>query len=402
MSTDVIVPGYCDDLESCTVADYSCVPTMEFRIANLEFPLGKSEVGFLSTMPINFFSNDPLSTTTSSKKFATSNAIAQNSFEISGNFILLGLGIVVQTEGMGMAIEGNWAGPQAKVTSNFASPSVIRNSDPGYKSQLGLADDVEVHPAEVDFGIAVWRAAHDLIYGYNLKVYSPEDSSVVIIEEPVSEIGNCFGIADFDGFGSATHGVALIERLVNDRLSALVKSKDTYNPYSDGRFRAINCEQAAAVSQGPFVPGELVPTRYPASNAAFGRVRVNPSVQSWYRLPSPLPLVRGTMLRIELQSDPGHIDYVNSMLRTAMIDLIEPWEGMGRSDVPTFENGIAGTQDGKKVYIPAGRIRLGIALKGFKVTENVCQSLASRIASTGGESAKLLKSLCGGKIACPC
>ncbi len=401
MSTDVIVPGYCDDLESCTVADFNCVPTMEFRIANLEFPLGRTDIGFLSTMPVNFFATDPLSTTTS-KKFATSNAIAQNSFEINGNFILLGLGVVVQTEGMGMTIEGTWAGPQCKVTSNFASPSVLRNSDPGYKSQLGLANDVEVHPAEVDFGIAVWRAAHDLIYGYNLKVYSPDDSNVILIEEPVSEIGNCFGITDFDGFGAATHGVALIERLVNDRLSAMVKAKDTSSPYADGRFRAINSEQAAAVAQGPFTPGELVPTRYQAANAAFGRVRVNPSVQSWYRLPSPLPLVRGTLLRIEFQSDPGHIEYVNSMLRTAMIDLIEPWEGMDKSDVPTFENGVAGTQDGKKVYIPAGRMRLGIALKGFKVTENVCQSLATRIAGTGGESAKLLKALCAGKLTCAC
>lgn len=401
MGKDIYVPGMCDDLASCLSADMECVPTLEYRLANLELPFDLEDINLFTQTPINLFVADP-AVQLNSTKYAASNAVAQRSLQIVGNFLLMGICVWAVGEGMSMSMEGNMAGPQAEMDDDFASPWVLRNNDPGYAQQLGIPDGAEIIPAEYNFGAPVMRVVEDFLAGYNLKLYCPNDSNVQLIDEPVAEIGNCCAQTDWNGFSTTTHGVASLERRVNDRLASIRDQNrpdpDAYDKY----FRVCNAAQGPAAGLNPFEGGDLVPTRYAGPQAAFGRVRGNPSIAYWYKLPSPLTLLDGTLLRVEFDTDAGHRAYVEHLIQTATARLLTAWAGMNNSSYPTNEEGLAGTADGRKIYLPGGRLRIGIGFKGFKVAENVCHDLATRQAAMGLESGKVIKALCGSKIKCGC
>lgn len=401
MSKDIYVPGMCDDLASCMAADMQCVPTLEYRIANLEMPFDLQDLSLFTQTPINLFVADP-AVQLNSTKYAASNAVAQRSLQIVGNFLLMGICVWAVGEGMAMSVEGNAAGTRELIDDDFASPWVHRNNDPGYDTQLGLPPNANLVPAELNFGAPVWRVVEDFLAGYNLKLYCPNDSNVQLIDEPVSEIGNCCAQVDWQGMGTANHGIASIERGVNNRLGT-IRQADMPDPAAyDRYFRAVNANQAAALGVAPFVPGDLIPTRYQGPQVAFGHARGNPSIAYWYKLPSPLTLLDGTLLRVEFDTDAGHRQYVEHLIATATARILTAWADMGVSNYPTFENEIPGTADGRKLYLPSGRLRIGIGFKGFKVAQNVCEDLATRQAAMGLESGKVIKALCGSKVKCGC
>lgn len=404
MSKNAIVPGCHDDLESCLASDYHCIPTFEYRIANLTLPLGRSDVSLLQNIPINLFVADP-NQQINNPKFAASNAVSQNSLEILGHFLLMGVCVYAVAEGMACSIEGNCAGDQDTVEADFASPTVLRN-DPGYFAQLGLPEGVVPEMAEVNYGNACWRMLENFMAGYNFKLYCPDNPNAQLLEEPVSEIGNCCSLNDWSGFSRTDHGVAYIERSVNDRLAAVVAAGDAPQGLNyDQRFRVLNALQGPAASINPFEPGDLIPQRQMPVPAAFGRVRSNPSIAYWYKLPCAIPLEPGTLLRLEFDSDAGHAEYVQEMIRVATMRLLSAWEGQTTDNFPINENGLIGTARGRKFYIPHGRVRIGIGLKGFRVAQNVCSMMASQLMS-GQTSLDVLKHVCqkslAGRTSCGC
>jgi len=396
MADKTIVPGCYDDLDACLAAPLHCVPTVEYRLINFELPLGKSDVDLLGRLPLNIFVADP--STASNKKFASSNAVSQDSLKILGSFLLLGICVHAYGEGMGMNIEGAQAFPHDEVDGLFASPQVVRNGAI-YTTQLGLPEGASIEMSEVNFGNPVWNAIADFMRGYKLKLSCPENANAQLLEEPVSELGNCCALIDYQGFGRNNHGIARIQRQVNDRLDAIAAANDETEGAPDvGRFVATNAMQGPAL--GPEEQGDLIPTRPGPEPVSFGRLRANPNIAYWYKLPCALPVTNGTLLKIEFTSDEGNLDYITSMIRTAVMQTgLEPFAGSG-ANYPTYENLIAGTARGTKTRIPAGRLRLGIGLKGFKVSPNVCNSLAQALAGSGKLTTEVLNTLCAGRIGC--
>lgn len=404
---DVIVPGCCDDLEACLAMPFHCIPNFEYRVANLELPLSGEDLRLLTTDPINLFTADP-AVQPNNVKYASSTPFAKDDFRFVGDFVIHGICLFVAAEGMGAHIDGNVAYDQANVNDLFASPDVLR-TDPVKLAQLGLAQGVNIRGCDLEYGTPAWRFAEKFMQAFKLRMYCPNSNQAFILDEPLSEIGNCCGNTEYIGLSSVQHGVTLIERSVNDRLEAV--QADLPGPWNSpgglpgvaaladaGRFLAVNSTQGAALIGQE---ADLIPTRYGGTPVAFSRVKGNPNVQYWYKFAAPLPVSNSTSIRVEFTQDPGGVSYLADAIKAASMQLIDAFDGAG-NDYPTYEEQETQAAFGQRFYLPHGRIRIGIGFKGVKVAPNVCQALAQRyMGGTGQMTASVIQGLCG-KAACGC
>lgn len=392
-----IVPGCYDDLESCLSAPFHCIPTVEFRLINFELPLSASDIAMLDESPLEIFVADP-SRSTTNQRFSSTKSVSENSLKILGDFLLFGICVYAYGEGLGLSVEGNRLWPAANVaTAPYpASPSVVR-TDGASLAQLGLGADVNIEGAELNWGTPVWDAIADFMRAYRLTLYCPDNANAQLLDEHVSDIGNCCAIVDYDGFSNTEKGVRHYERAINDRL-AFLNDGDGNNPIPGvdlGRFLAINSEQSGpAAGQVQ----EVVPARYMPVPAAYGRPKGQPNLEYWYRLACPVPLMSDTLIKIEFNSRSGDLGYKNRMLQAGSVAVnVEPFQGSGANHT-RFENGLAGEVVGQKAIFPGGSWRIGIGLKGFRVSGNVCRSLADAVSGKGVMSNQIMMSTCGGRM----
>jgi len=134
-----------------------------------------------------------------------------------------------------------------------------------------------------------------------------------------------------------------------------------------GYFVPINSEQNA--------DGEITPNRMVADDAAYGRPAALPAIETWYRLPFPMPLDTNTKIKLVMDKAEGDEDYEQRMLdEGVMRGCVGPIPGLS-GNFPIDETDHDRDSDGGYggfTNIPGGMMRLGLGLKGFQIREGVC------------------------------
>ena len=397
-NNSAIVPGCYDDLEACLSAPFHCIPTVEFRLINFELPLSASDIGMLSDTPLEIFVADPANSTNNTR-YSSTKSVSDNSLKILGDFLLFGVCVYCYGEPVGLSVEGNRLWPRENVATDPypASPSVVRTDAPSI-AQLGLGDDVNIEGAELHYGAPVWDAIADFMRAYRLTMYCPDNANAQLLDEHVSDIGNCCAIVDWDGFSRLERGIRHYERVVNDRLGEINQADNPIQGSPDlGYFLAINSDQSAPGGVGE---QEVVPARYMPVPAAYGRPKGQPNLEYWYRLACPVPLMSETLIKIEFNSRAGDAGFLQRLIEDVSVRLgVEPFAGAGANHVCN-ENGQANEVVGRKAIIPGGAWRVGIGLKGFRVSGNVCRSLADTLAGQGAMTSQIMMSTCAGRSSC--
>jgi hypothetical protein len=258
----------------------------------------------------------------------------------------------------------------------------------------GAAFAGSVSPAQIEHGGPLWRAIWAFMHAYRMEMRCPSSDYDLLMDEALSDIGNCCSQMSYDGFGTSGASHINIARDVNDRLAANVLPATGGFGGENGFFVPWNCEQ--------FNDGSIVPEVYTADPSAYGRPISMPAVEQWYRLPCPIPFpsIPQPKLKITLKKVDGDQDYSARLLQElqAFSDL-NPVPGALTTHFPLNDGPIVGAQEGfgGMTRIPHGQLRIGLGLKGFEVRASVCDDLMAMLAGkTFGELQQMpeLKGVC--------
>jgi hypothetical protein len=293
----------------------------------------------------------------------------------------------------GISLEGNQFSTANVTTFGHlpASPINPRNTAAMLNGLFGgvAQNNLSVCPAQVNWGQSSWKAIWAFMHAFRLKMHCPSSSYELLLDEALSDIGNCCSQTDWSGFGSAKDGHILYSRKINDRLH------DAAVSVVDGTPTALGINGSVLTDPGVFVPvnseqfadGQITPQRYVADFANHGRPQALPAVEQWYRLPCPIPFpaIPQPKLKISLKRADGDQGYYNRMLQEmAMQACLSPISGIGQNfpinEAELDPNPVANGGYGGMTRIPGGQIRIGIGLKGFEVRPSVCEDLMSMLA----------------------
>lgn len=380
MKTDIITPcRTMTDLQSCLEADTHCVPTVEFTVRNFELPLNQADLNFLDANEINLFAARQVEerSTTLVQPYASSRNLTDQTLTFDVPFILLGICVYAYGDPVASIVEGNQFYPQ-QALQDFnqlpASPMNPRQANNGALFGAGGAPQTfeELCPAQIEWGSPTWRAVWAFLHSYRLEMRCPSSSYDLLMDEALSDIGNCCSQVEWGGYGTSKMSHIRNTRNINDRLQI---NRTTMPGGADpGFFVPINSE----LSVTPDV--EITPQRYVGEEAAYGRPISMPAVEQWFRLPCPIPFpsIPQPKLKITLKKANGDEGYLARMIQEMAMDpCLNPVPGLGSGMFPTLENGapLQTNGYGMMTRIPGGQMRIGIGLKGFEVRASVCEDL---------------------------
>lgn len=371
------------ELGQCLSAPSHCVPTVEFTVRNMDLPLSKDDYDFLNADEINFFATSAAAPNT---KVASSRNLTDTTLTFDVPFILLGLCVYAYAEPYAITLEGNEffsreaIGAWLAAGNDFpASPMNLRDVGAllgGLFGAPALPAGVTVRPSKVEHGGAAWRAIWAFMHSRRLVMRCPSSSYDILMDEALADIGNCCSQSEFGGFGSSKAAPLRIVKALNERFAEIgeVVNENGVTQES-GYFFPINSEQDAT--------GEIVPQRYAADLANYGRPLSMPTVEQWYRLPCPIPFpaIPQPKIKISLVKENGDDPYHQRMLKEMTYLRSTPLGDILGAATPTdfyLNEPPAAPGDrgfAEEVLIPSGKIRYGIGLKGFEVRGSVCDQL---------------------------
>jgi hypothetical protein len=229
-----------------------------------------------------------------------------------------------------------------------------------------------VNPAVIEWGGPVLKLLWAFMHSRRLVMRCPSSSYDILLDEALSDIGNCCSQTEWGGFGSSKADHMLYTRRINDRLNGLPLPTGVVDP---GVFMPVNSDQSYdTVAQAL----RLEPNRLFPDFANYGRSLSMPTVEQWYRLPCPIPFpaIPQPKLKISLVKANGDDPYVTRTLEEGGLANISPALETDGKFFPLQETGIAPDLGyPNEVRIPGGQMRIGIGLKGFEVRGAVCDQL---------------------------
>ncbi len=386
----VIVPGCCEDFTAAMGMPMACVPTVVDRFVNLQMPFSKKDIALLTNMPINLFVASP--DNTNDPRFGGSQSLTENSLKLIGHHLIYGIGLMLYPDISGYTAEGNLFTPRANFGAGTmpASPWVVRNP----AQIIGQAQGSAVSPSAMEKGHPSWDALTAFLRAFRLKVYCPDDTLVVLIDEQCANLGSCCAVMDLEGFGTLTKTAQQDVHRLNDRLGEINTGDLRPDGIADtGYFVPCNCNQLS--------DGDLVPDRPESPEAAFGRPMGVPGMEFYYAFPCPLPVDSETMLKMELRSESGEQPYWQDFIDQVTMQIATQVYDNAGLTFPTVENGVAGTALATKGRIPFSRLRIGLCIKALKVAQCVCEqakaSIMKGVPEGNGRTAGILKKMCGGQ-----
>ncbi len=393
---------YCntvDELIECARLPLHAYPTVEFAVRNVELPLDSDDYDWITSNEINLFGVDSFSPRGMAGKISRGKNTIGPTFTVDTPVIVTGICVFAYGEPYSTVVEGNQFGPRVDIAgldNTPASPINLRSNQLANLFEGGAAPSQNTWacPAQLDWGGPTWRFIWAFLNAFRLRFDCPNSAYDSIINERLVDIGNCCSLIDFSGLSDAKTPHTFITRRLNTRLAGITMPS-TIQTYDNspavtepGYFVPINSEQNA--------DGEITPNRMTAMDAAYGRPAALPAVESWYRLPFPMPLDTNTKIKLIMDKAEGDEDYEQRMLDEGLMrSCASPIPGVG----PNFrldetehdaddDGGYAGFTN-----IPGGMMRLGLGLKGFQVREGVChqwkrtladKSLMSQLLSSTG------------------
>lgn len=405
---------YCnnvDELIACASLPLHLYPTIEFAVRNVELPLDKDDYNWVTANEIDLFGVDSFGDSSAAKRISRSSNTTSPTFTVDTPTIITGVCIMAYGEPVSTVVEGNQFGPAAAIRNLDYTPgspiNLRRNRVANLFEGGALPDNVSantIFPAQLDWGGPTWRFIWAFLNAFRLRFDCPHSSYETLINERLVDIGNCCSLIDFSGLSDARMPATFLARRMNARLASM-EMPDKDGTYDDagvvtdpGQFVPINAEQNA--------DGEVSPNRGVANEAAYGRPAALPAVETWYRLPFPMPLDTNTKIKLILDKAAGDEDYTQRMIDEGyMRSGVGPIPGNGQhfrldevDQVEDDDGGYAGFTN-----IPGGMMRLGLGLKGFQVREGVCHQWKRTLSNkalmtqllTGRYSAMEGTGLCG-------
>ena len=388
-----------EDLPSCLNAPSHCVPTVQYRLLNLDLPFDRGQVRLFSQDAINLFASNVSGQDQSGQDFETSDNLIADTFSFTTPFIMMGVCIYAYGEPFGFSIDGNHYGTQAQMEALKVypgSPLNLRN-DSAYLTRLGVDPALALQggffrQAQLEWGAATWKAIWAFMNAYRIQVDCPNSSSgEYLINELIADIGNCCSHSIPEGFGTGKTNWIEYVRLVNERLGVIRTGSNGLDPIfsggaDPGYFLPFNCDQHFDAT-GEGEDSVITPYRQPVDISSFGREFINPTIEQWYRMTCPIPMDKDTKIRINLYKSTGNQAYLNRFLyETTMQPNLSPIPGNDH-DVNLHESSVTPTitthEPSTFTRIPGGKIRIGIGLKGFFVKPRVCSDLQSVLTANG-------------------
>lgn len=365
-----------DELIECARLPLHAYPTVEFAVRNVELPLDSDDYDWITSNEINLFGVDSFST--SKPRVARGKNTTGPTFTVDTPIVVTGLCVFAYGEPYSTVVEGNQFWPRSAMDGAAtipASPINLRASQWAKLCPGGVQGDFDgVCPAQLDWGGPTWRFIWAFLNAFRLRFDCPNSAYDTIINERLVDIGNCCSLIDFSGLSDAKTPHNFITRRMNNRLGGVtlppsVQTVDGASAVTEpGYFVPINSEQNA--------DGEITPNRMTAMDAAYGRPAALPAVETWYRLPFPMPLDTNTKIKLIMDKAEGDEDYEQRMLDEGLMRRCESpipatTSGNFRIDETDHDAENAGGYAGF-TQIPGGMMRLGLGLKGFQVREGVC------------------------------
>jgi hypothetical protein len=376
---------YCDtvdELIACSALPLHAYPTVEFAMRNVELPLNESDYNWITSNEINLFGVDSFSAQGLNRRIARSKNTTGPTFTVDTPIVVTGVCVFAYGEPYSTVVEGNQFFPRSIFNSGGAHNAYIPASPINLRSnQLAnlfnggsLPSGASACPAQLDWGGPTWRFIWAFLNAFRLRFDCPHSAYDTLINERLVDIGNCCSLIDFSGLSDAKTPHNFITRRMNALLQDInmpdsPSTSDGASAVTEpGYFVPINCEQNA--------DGETTPNRMVANDAAYGRPAALPSVETWYRLPFPMPLDTNTKIKLVMDKAEGDEDYEQRMLDEGLMRTCE-------SPIPATASGNfrldEADQDpdddggyGQFTQIPGGMMRLGLGLKGFQIREGVC------------------------------
>ena len=365
---------YCntvDELLAMASMPMSAYPTIASSMRNVELPLDQDDYNWITGSQVHVFQ-----TGETSQRFTRSNLSAPT-FSPDDPIIVTGVCVFVYPEPYSTVIEGNTFTPFSSITDAIQTPASPINlrKDAGFLNGLFAAG---VQPAgfsdacaaQLDFGGPTWRFIWAFLNAMRLEFKCPNSQLETLMNERLIDIGNSCSRVDFEGLSNAKTPHTFITRRYNQRVPGMTlptnyATSDGADPPADlGYFVPINCEQLADES--------IVPNRMTASDAAYGQPNALPAVETWYRLPFPMPMDQNTKIQMYMERNVGDDAYHTRMIDEGVIrQCAGPIPGVN-PNFPLLENGAPAIGSAAFTQIPAGMIRIGLGLKGFQVREGAC------------------------------
>jgi hypothetical protein len=379
-----------NELFACLDSDATMVPTVEFTVRNFELPFSDDDIGFFEQPEINLFATSQQVSRGADNKYARSYNLTDQTLTFDQPFVLMGICVYAYGDGENMLVEGNQFGPQAVVDGAGglpASPMNLRNIPlalaalwPSGQQPAGA----EYCPSQLAWGNPTQQIVWAFLHAYRLQMRCPTSSYEILMDEALADIGNCCSQVEWNGVGSAKMAYIDKVRTVNERLKLLGQLPDGSDP---GYFLPINADQDEF--------GAIHPNRLYGDLGNYVAARSLPAVEQWYRLPFPMPFpaVPQPKIKITFKKADGDQGYNARVLTEGTMDKCLSPIPSGACKFPINEGDpLVRTADGGlgcMTRIPAGRMRIGVGLKGFEVRQSVCDDLACMVS---GKSYSQIKS----------
>lgn len=367
------------DLVSCLSMPSHCVPTVEFAVRNISLPLSQEDYSWLNADQINIFAANQ-GTGQVNRTYARSNNLTDMTLTFDVPFVLLGICVYAYGEPFGMSIPGNCF-DRAVVGASAnspASPLNLRNQAAALAAMTteGTLTAGQVNPAVIEWGSAVWKLIWAFMHSRRLVMKCPSSSYDILLDESLADLGNCCSQTEWGGFGSSKADHMMYTRMVNDRLSGADSFTLPTGVTDPGVFFPCNCDITSDASSHLLVE----PVRLMPDFANFGRSMTTPAVESWYRLPCPIPFptVPAPKIKISLDKSNGDDPFLERALAEGSIQDILPDAAAGSHFFPLNEQPPFGAPNlgyANEIRLPGGQLRIGIGLKGFEVRQSVCDGL---------------------------
>ena len=356
-----------DELLAMTRMPLSAYPTIASAMRNINLPLDQDDYDWISGNKVQVFQ---LNDRPRAMSYAN---LTPPTFSPDDPIIVTGVCVMLYPEPTSLLIEGNTFGPHSLIGQTPASPINLRQDAAflqGLFNAPGDAAGVTACAAQLEHGGPTWRFIWAMMQAFRLQFNCPNSSYETLMNERLIDIGNACARVEFNGLSDAKTGHIYLTRKYNTRVPSFVAptspntSDGSGTVANPGYFVPINSEQSA--------DGEIVPNRMTAVEVAYGQPNGLPAIETWYRLPFPMPMDQNTKISMYLEPSAGDEDYTTRMIDEGVLrQCASPIPGVAGT-FPLREGQDVNTGSANFTHIPHGMIRVGLGFKGFQVREGVC------------------------------
>ena len=393
-----------DQLESCLKRDPHMIPTIQSAIKTFELPLDQDDIDWLGDQVDPFETDGNLAIQSKRQNLSVSSGLQMNGVQFTTDFLLMGVCLYMYVEQFQFGLDGNLFGPQQLVLD--ADGCLVSPDEARFSRQPAEVETASLLcPAQFDWGGPTLRGGLALMQAYRMVLECPSSPNVhELVNQRLTDMGNCCLHTDVSGFGTSLASEIYYIRRVNARLQQIQLNNKIPAPIDDktfapghspmyhqlisdlGFFLPINAEVDASGS-------EVSPLRMRETISSYGALKPSSSMHKWYKMPVPRVIPAHNNIKISLKRDYGGEAYYNRMLAEMMyMPCLNPVPGVSCDKFEISEDSYSGYGSCCVAKIPGGQLRLGIGLKGYQLTPNLCSTITNLFDNMTEATAE---SLCG-------